>query len=242
MMRERTGPDAREGSAEPALNGRPRALLFDWDNTLVDNWGVITDAMNAVYDAFGMARWTVAEAKARIRESMREAFPKTFGERAKEAGRIFSDHFAAHHLDGLQEMPGASELLQGLAATGLHLAVVSNKRGRFLRLEAERLGWTGHFASLIGAADASVDKPAVEPVEMALAGSGIARGREVWFIGDTDIDMLCAVNAGCLPVLIRREPPGEAEFAAHPPALHLPDCAGLTARLRALGVLPSAIM
>src|SRR5215470_9527926 len=59
------GEDSATGSAQP------RALLFDWDNTLVDNWDIITEAMNAVYDAFGMARWTVAEAKARIRESMR---------------------------------------------------------------------------------------------------------------------------------------------------------------------------
>jgi phosphoglycolate phosphatase-like HAD superfamily hydrolase len=158
--------------------GRPRALLFDWDNTLVDNWDVITDAMNAVYDAFGMPRWTIEEAKARIRSSMRDAFPKAFGERAKEAGRIFSDYFAAHHLERLREMPGAGGLLRGLAGSGLHLGVVSNKRGRFLRLEAERLGWTGHFGRLVGAADASVDKPAVEPVALALAESGeTARAR-----------------------------------------------------------------
>ena len=157
--------------------GRPRALLFDWDNTLVDNWDVITDAMNAVYDAFGMPRWTIEEAKARIRSSMRDSFPKTFGERAKEAGRIFSDYFAAHHLERLREMPGAGGLLRGLAGSGLHLGVVSNKRGRFLRLEAERLGWTGHFGRLVGAADAPVDKPAVEPVDLALAESGIPRGR-----------------------------------------------------------------
>jgi len=152
-----------------STGARPRALLFDWDNTLVDTWDVITDALNAVYDAFGLPHWTIADAKARIRESMREAFPKTFGDRAKDAGRIFSDYFALHHLERLRAMPGAGELLQALAGSGLHLGVVSNKRGRFLRLEAEHLGWTGHFARLVGAADTSLDKPAVEPVELALS-------------------------------------------------------------------------
>ena len=220
----------------------PRAILFDWDNTLADNWNVITDAMNAVYDAFGMPRWTVAEAKARIRSSMRDAFPRTFGERAPQAGRIFSDYFARHHLESLQEMPGAGALLGELACSGLHLGVVSNKRGRFLRLEAERLGWTGHFASLVGAADAAVDKPEVAPVELALAGSGIAPGPDVWFVGDTDIDMACAVNAGCVPVLLRPEPPAPGEFREQPPALHLADCAALRARLREVGVLPPPIL
>ncbi len=220
------------------MTHRPRAILFDWDNTLVDNWEVITEALNAVHQAFGMRLWTVEEARARVRSSMRDAFPRAFGERAREAGRIFSDHFARHHLDRLQEMPGAGELLRALAESGLHLGVVSNKRGRFLRLEAEKLGWTAHFARLVGAADAAVDKPEVAPVELALAGSGLCRGPDVWFVGDTDIDMACAINAGCLPVLLRHEPPRPAEFARPGPALHLTDCIALTECLRKLGVLP----
>ena len=55
----------------------------------------------------------------------------------------------------------------------------------------------------------SADKPAVAPVEMALAGSGVARGPDVWFVGDTDIDMTCAVNAGCYTVLLRDRAAGE---------------------------------
>jgi phosphoglycolate phosphatase len=221
---------------------RPRAILFDWDNTLVDNWEVITEAMNAVYDAFDMPHWTVEQAKLRIRASMRDAFPRAFGERARDASRIFSEYFAAHHLDRLHEMPGAGDLLRTLAESGLHLAVVSNKRGHFLRLEADRLGWSKLFASLIGATDASADKPEIAPVELALAGSGISRGPEVWFVGDTDIDMLCAVNSGCLPILLRREPPRPGEFAVSSPARHLCDCLELATCLRDAGVLPTAIL
>ena len=79
-------------------HGSPRAILFDWDNTLVDNWPVISDSMNEVFSAFGMPQWTLAETKARTRASLRDSFPRLFGERAKEAGRIFSDHFASRHL------------------------------------------------------------------------------------------------------------------------------------------------
>jgi len=224
------------------MTPRPRAILFDWDNTLVDNWGVISEAMNAVFAAFGMPPWTLAETKARTRASLRDGFPQLFGERAQEAGRIFTDYFAARHLESLMEMPGAGALLADLARSGLHLAVVSNKRGRFLRLEAARLGWTGHFAQLIGAADAPADKPDVAPVDMALRGSGIVRGPDVWFVGDADIDMACAINAGCHPVLLRRELQAPGEFAHSPPALHLPDCAALAAHLGEVGVLPAAIL
>jgi phosphoglycolate phosphatase len=221
---------------------RPRAILFDWDNTLVDNWDVIAEAMNAVFDAFDRPRWTVEETRRHVRASLRDSFPKMFGERSREAGRIFSENFSARHLERLREMPGAGVLLGRLAGSGLRLGVVSNKRGSFLRLEAERLGWSGHFHRLVGAADAIADKPHVAPVDLALDGSGIARGPEVWFVGDADIDMDCAVNAGCLPVLLRREPPAAGEFAGGPPALHLGDCAALLRHLDAAGVLPARIM
>ena len=36
----------------------PRAILFDWDNTLADNWAAIHGAMNATLVAMGQAPWT----------------------------------------------------------------------------------------------------------------------------------------------------------------------------------------
>ena len=52
-------------------------------------------------------------------------------------------------------------------------AVVSNKTGRFLRAEAQHLGWGSLFQRLIGAGDAAFDKPDAAPVHMALEGSGL---------------------------------------------------------------------
>jgi len=42
---------------------RPRALLFDWDNTLVDSWLVIHDALVVTFTAMGHEPWTLAETK-----------------------------------------------------------------------------------------------------------------------------------------------------------------------------------
>jgi phosphoglycolate phosphatase len=118
-------------------------------------------------------------------------------------------------------------MLECLAEIGCYLAVVSNKRGDLLRREAEALGWQKHFRRLVGATDAALDKPAVEAVHLALDGSGLAAGPEVWFVGDTDVDMVCAHNAGCVPVLLRGEPPGTGEFADAPPLLHVSSCTAL---------------
>ncbi len=199
---------------------RPRAVIFDWDNTLIDSWPVILEAQNATLTAFGHAPWTLEEVQRRVRKSMRDSFPELFGDRWQEAGAYFFEHFAAIHLERLSPLPGTASLLGGLADLGTLLAVVSNKRGQALRTEAEALGWSHLFHRLVGAMDASRDKPAAEPVLLALEESGIDPGTHVWFAGDTDIDMECARNAGCRPVLIRLEAPREGEFGPGPPPLH----------------------
>lgn len=225
------------GTAEPPL-ARPRAIVFDWDNTLIDSWAAIQDAQNFTLAYFGMEPWTFAETRARVRGSMRDTFPAMFGERWREAGEVFYARFTEHHLDALSPLPGAEDMLAALHGAGVYLCVVSNKKGDYLRAEAARLGWKRYFgkvggaagvscSGIVGAFDAANDKPAVDPVDLALAGSGIAAGPVVWFAGDTDIDLECARNAKCVPVLVRREPPAPEEFRGHPPALHAADCMSL---------------
>lgn len=206
---------------------RPVALLFDWDNTLADTWPAIHHALAATFRAMGREPWTFEETRARVRASARDSFPALFGAQAEAAMEVFYRTFGADHLAKLRERPGATDMLERLAAAGFYLAVVSNKRGDLLRQEADALDWTRLFKRLVGANDAAHDKPAVAPVRMALADAGLVPGPETWFVGDTDIDLTCAVNSGCLPVLLRAEPPSPGEFADHPPRLYFDSCAAL---------------
>lgn len=206
---------------------RPRALIFDWDNTLVDTWTVIHHALVPTFEAMGHTPWTLDEVRSRVRGSARDTFPLLFGERAEEATRLFYDAFERCHLERLTPLPGAGEMLAALQAAGLDLGVVSNKTGRYLRLEAKHLGWDRHFRRLVGATDAPRDKPACDPVFLALEEGPVGPGDEVWFVGDTDVDMECAVAAGCVPVLLRPEAPQAREFSGCRPVLHLTSCAEL---------------
>lgn len=214
---------------------KPTAVLFDWDNTLVDSWAVIHAAINHTLAAMGQATWSRAETEIRARASLRDSFPKLFGEDWKRAEKIFYDHFSAIHLEQLVPLPGVVDLLDYLAGQGHYLAVVSNKRGAFLRKEAGHLGWERYFSVLAGAGDAARDKPASDHVELALTGfAGLKPGPDVWFVGDTDIDLQCAHLAGCTPVLVRAAAPEAGEFADHPPALYQPDCQSLLTYLQRL--------
>jgi hypothetical protein len=71
----------------------PRAILFDWDNTLVDAWGTIQLALNAALTAMGQSAWTMEETRVRVRASLRDSFPRMFGDRWPEARDIF---YATH--------------------------------------------------------------------------------------------------------------------------------------------------
>lgn len=220
---------------------RPRAIVFDWDNTLVDSWVCIQESYNMTFRHFGMPEWDMEQTQGNVAASMRDSFPQMFGDRWPEARDVFTKSFESIHLSHLRPLPGAAEMLREFKAAGIHLSVVSNKRGTFLRKEAAVLGWTGLFGALVGANDAEVDKPAPDPVLMALEGSGIALDQSVWFAGDSHVDLQCAVNCGCVPVLVRPEPPRPGEFQSHPPVYHLENCAAMVALVRELAVPISTI-
>jgi phosphoglycolate phosphatase len=196
---------------------KPRALIFDWDNTLVDTWPTIHEALRQTFEAMDVEPWTLDQTRQRVRRSMRESFPELFGDRWTKARDIFYDAYERVHLTSLTPCDGASEGLSVLAESDLYLGVISNKTGRYLRSEARHLGWDRYFGRLVGAGDAARDKPAPEPVSHALEGSGIDTGRDVWMIGDAGVDMEIAHLTGLVPVLVKDGEPDPDEFAAHEP-------------------------
>jgi phosphoglycolate phosphatase len=202
---------------------RPQAILFDWDNTLVDSWATIHEALNFLMAAIDKPLWTIDETRERVRLSLREAFPRIFGEHWEEARDIYLDRFRAIHLERLTALPEREELLAKLSGEGIFLAVVSNKTGSILRREADHIGWSALFGRIVGAGDAPLDKPDAAPVRLALEPSGIEPGETVWLVGDTGIDMECAHNAGCVPVLLGSGV-SEEEIGACPPRLVFSDC------------------
>ena len=211
------------------MSAKPRALVFDWDNTLVDSWATIHEALVLTFTAMGHTPWTLDETKARVRHSLRDAFPALFGERWEEARKLYLDSFTAIHIERLTPLEGAADFLATAKAEGFFLAVLSNKTGRILRREAEHLGWSGYFTRLVGAGDASADKP--DPAAMRLALEGSA-GEGVWYLGDTALDMECALRAGCTPVLLGPQDEADGGFKRFPPTLRFASFSALALHLQ----------
>ena len=191
----------------------PKAVLFDWDNTLVDTWPVIHEAMVATFEAMGQEPWTLEQTKARVRKSMRDAFPALFGDDWQKAGDIYQNYYKAHHLAKLQPLPQAKEVLERVKELGLFSCVVSNKKGPTLRLEVEHMGWGPLFDSIIGSDDAGRDKPHADPVHLAFKKTHIAPAADVWFVGDSDVDLECALNTGCTAILYGESAKDHPEYS-----------------------------
>ena len=62
---------------DTALLGRPRAILFDWDNTLVDSWATIHEALNFLMRAMDKPEWSPAETRERVRLSLSRGIAKS---------------------------------------------------------------------------------------------------------------------------------------------------------------------
>jgi phosphoglycolate phosphatase len=211
--------------------GRPSVLLYDWDNTLADGWAAITAALNATFAAFDKPLWSIEDARARVRVALRESFPVMFGAEWERARDIFYASFAEQHLDHVAPMPGAAEALA--AGRPWPQGVVSNKAGRYLRQEVARLGWSDYFGSVIGAGDATADKPDPAPILLALAQLRRAPDRSVWYVGDTALDMQAARAAGVAAILVG-DAAHDGGVARAAPHRHFTSAHHLAERLSAL--------
>lgn len=123
---------------------------------------------------------------------MTQSFPETYGDRWKDAREIYYQAYRGIHLDLLTPHQGAEEILLLLKQHNVYMAIVSNKSGDNLRKEVNHLNWGQYFEEVVGANDTSYNKPNREPLIKALSGHLGDWGKDIWFIGDSPIDMACA--------------------------------------------------
>jgi phosphoglycolate phosphatase len=200
----------------------PKAILFDWDNTLVDTWRTVFEALNASREAVGHPSFSVEEFWQRPHHSMRDTADELFGNHVERGMQIFYGMIEKSHLHNLSILEGAESLLKTLKIKGIYLGVVSNKDGHHLRKEVDHLGWDHHFRRVIGARDTAADKPSPIPVLAALQDSAISPSHDVWFVGDSIVDVICARESGCVPIVV-----GQGEASLQEDVVHAKDCSGL---------------
>ena len=182
--------------ANPALTGRLRAVLFDFDGTLADTYPGIAASVNFVRAGYGLPPISIDEVRRNVGRG-----PAYLMEQTVPAGDVNGnvERYKAHQpsvmLSGTHLFPGVAEALAALTALSLKLGICSNKPRA---LTVELLAYF-RLAKLIdvvlGPEDVLRPKPDPQILKMALERLTISPA-EALYVGDMVVDIETARGAG----------------------------------------------
>ena len=90
----------------------PKAVIFDWDDTIVNTWRIIHAAINTTLQHMEQTPWTDDEARQRIGPPARVLFTALFGEdRWQEADAVFIHAYADSIGGNIRVHEGAEDML-----------------------------------------------------------------------------------------------------------------------------------
>lgn len=179
-----------------------QTVLFDMDGTLLDTLGDLHASTNAVLREGGFPERSMEEVRSFVGNGaehlIRCALPAgTDEETAVRTLRRYREYYAAHCQELTKPYEGILPLLERLREAGIRTAVVSNKPD----IATKKLAALHFGAGLLAVGEhAGVRrKPWPDMVDAALTGLGAPRTGAV-YVGDSEVDVLTARNAG-LPLI-----------------------------------------
>jgi putative hydrolase of the HAD superfamily len=208
-----------------------RAVLFDWDGTIVSNGPGAVDVAASAVDAYARKYLGVDAAGGEFGRAFQSVLPAyTPGETSASPtiGRVIGEAmtwlgwscgtndveacsrlFFDEHMRYQEVYDDARALLSSLKFRGYRVAVVSNAifPGHFFQTRMNELGLAGYIESFVSSADVGLAKPNPAPFHRALADLGV-QPHDAIFVGDSPVtDIPGARNAGMRAVLLQRNQP-----------------------------------
>ncbi|WP_165874337.1 HAD-IA family hydrolase [Rubrobacter taiwanensis] len=198
-----------------------KAVLFDFDGTLVDTTELIYRSMrHASREVLG-------------RELPREVLMRNVGqplfrqmrlldpERAAELLEVYTRHNEEIHDEAIREFPGVPGALERLRGAGYRIAVVTSKRRPTVKLALRVFPELDELVEeFVTMEDTAEHKPHPAPLLRALELLGGIPPKEAAYVGDSPYDIAAARAAGVLGVGVSWGAFSAAELrAAGPDAL-----------------------
>lgn len=176
-----------------------KAVLFDMDGTVLNTLGDLAAAVNHTLREFSMPERSIAEVAAAlgngaaylIAHTVPAGTPKELTEKVLAAYAPYYDS----HCDILTgPYDGIVPLMRKLRDKGVKLAVISNKQDTAVKPLAEKY-FPGLLEIAVGESAEVRRKPNPDAVLAALRHIGATR-EEAIYVGDTEVDLQTAHNAG----------------------------------------------
>lgn len=179
--------------------------IFDLDGTILNTLEDLADSVNAALEQTGYPRRTIEEVRRfvgnGIRKLMERAVPQgTEKEDIDRVHREFTEYYKVHCTDKTRPYDGIWELLMTLREQGCKTAVVSNKADYGVQKLCSRY-FEGLFDVAVGEREGILRKPAPDSVNEVLRKLQVRREDAV-YIGDSDVDIETAQNAGMDHIIV----------------------------------------
>lgn len=179
-----------------------KAAIFDLDGTLADTIEAIRAAINLTMQEYGYPLHTYEEIREYIGNGAKNlvlrSMPADAAWDTEQHARVFltyQDNYDRGHLATDRCYDGMPELIAALHAKGVKLAVLSNKQDRHVQGLIAQLFPAGEFSAVMGQMDHLPKKP--DPtVPLMIAEQLGVEPSSCAFIGDSEVDMRTAKNAG----------------------------------------------
>ena len=183
-----------------------KAVIWDLDGTLLNTLDDLAASVNAALAMNGMPLRSTEEVRAFVGNGIRNLMIRAVpgGEVNPAFDKALEDfirHYGAHSRDRTRPYDGILEMLDKLSAAGVKHAIVSNKID-FAVKALSRAYFGERMCAAIGDDPSRARKPAPDSVFAAMREMGVT-AQETVYVGDSDVDVLTARNAGvpCVAVL-----------------------------------------
>ncbi len=179
-----------------------KLLIFDLDGTLVDTICDLAESVDYALKQLHLPTHTYEEYKTFVGDGtkilIQRSLPKELcdnNEILNKAHAYFIKYYSKHYADKSKIYDGMLESLTKLKYSGIRLAVLSNKPDAFTNAIIRELFPEGLFDYVLGACDGVPKKP--DPTsEIYLIDKLRFRKEDTLHVGDSDIDVVAAHNAG----------------------------------------------
>lgn len=182
-----------------------KAVIFDLDGTIADTINSIKDGLNLALDEYGYPQKTYEDVRRGIGNGARLLVERTLPEdAARDEKKVtdvlaaFGEKYALTYTNCRECYAGIPEAVMFLKARGIKLGVLSNKIDRMTVGLIERLFPADTFGFVRGQTELPTKPDPTVPL-MAARALG-ANPSECAFVGDSEVDVRTAKNAGMLSV------------------------------------------
>jgi HAD superfamily hydrolase (TIGR01509 family) len=194
-----------------------RAVLFDWDGTLLNSYAADVRAYLSMFRALEI-KWTEREVNLHYSPNWYRVYRAALLPRSKwtEANRLWTQ---AYKLERPPLLPGARRVLRTLAAE-FDLGIVTSGNRARVRRQLRGFGLADYFSACVCSEDAAKRKPHPAPLQLALKRLRLPPEQCV-YVGDTAEDVEMARRAGVRAVGVLGPFPTAARIRAAKPEILL---------------------